>query len=579
MEKTTGAQGVAPRDTPRSALPVDGNSAAESLLPPALSQGRHALQTGEKRKDALEKRFRARYGVALSNFRLPGLGGAEAKQHSVSERETEDHPSFASLDGNTEEPLRNDAGTGQFKDILPDPIDIDAVARIVDAYWKSARRLAGDATDKDKSDPGASYSLDTLDYTFLHWPLDATSPGKLQNLDLTRFDAILIRKETDCSQLWTFRGAQLLPVIDLTGELGTRADIRAADLGIEDEAPIRELVERFRLQRNLMHHDMVRTDDPGEKLIGRLFVSGADLRPRLDGRQRGLVAYNAIAEPAQVEEALALLAAQDLVELTFFDRFHQCDTCRSSRLFVREVCPRCGNSDLTDETYIHHFRCAYQGPESDFRKGDDLTCPKCRRNLGKFGIDYDRPGTTSACGKCGHSSSEPDVSFTCTDCGTAESGDRIGSRDVYSARLKPQARELATSGYALTGLVTRRRWFADLPIDLIGRLDRFARHYGEGGAPFTLTCLSYDRQPAMMASAGRAQFDAARSQFLENLRHEMPASALVRRGTTQDYVIEQGADPDECRRILSQYVAAAQDTVRLDLGVRFDVLTPKELAS
>ena len=145
------------------------------------------------------------------------------------------------------------------------------------------------------------------------------------------------------------------------------------------------------------------------------------------------------------------LCEHGLVKREFFERFHICPSCDSYRLHVREECSQCRSSNLSEEQYLHHFRCAFQGPEGDFRRGDELICPKCHHELTHFGFDYDRPGTMIMCGSCGHAASEPSVGFVCLDCGVHTDSDVATTRDVFSYQLTDQGISFAEKGGAVLG--------------------------------------------------------------------------------------------------------------------------------
>jgi GGDEF domain-containing protein len=66
---------------------------------------------------------------------------------------------------------------------------------------------------------------------------------------------------------------------------------------------------------------------------------------------------------------------------------------------------------------IHHFVCAYIGPEGDFKKQQNLVCPKCLKPLKHIGVDFDRPSTVYQCRHCQKNSQETDVDAICIHCG------------------------------------------------------------------------------------------------------------------------------------------------------------------
>lgn len=98
------------------------------------------------------------------------------------------------------------------------------------------------------------------------------------------------------------------------------------------------------------------------------------------------------------------------------DKINVCIDCQSSYLNFSETCSNCHSLDLKTESLIHHFRCAYIGPESDFTKDNKLICPKCDKQLKHIGIDYDKPSEINICNDCNHKSQDSKMKAKCVDC-------------------------------------------------------------------------------------------------------------------------------------------------------------------
>jgi len=141
-------------------------------------------------------------------------------------------------------------------------------------------------------------------------------------------------------------------------------------------------------------------------------------------------------------------AAEDdnLLVGEFVDTWYVCSTCSESRIHLREVCPECGTSDVTEEELIHHFRCAYVGPVSDFDAGaGNLSCPKCGHNLNHVGVDYDKPSSIFTC-RNGHTSQNPGLNARCFTCGTETRAERLTKRVIKRYALTPTGAEKALTG-------------------------------------------------------------------------------------------------------------------------------------
>lgn len=151
-----------------------------------------------------------------------------------------------------------------------------------------------------------------------------------------------------------------------------------------------------------------------------------------------LVEYPLLGREAGTRRRLELLAELDLLHRTHFTRTHACDNCRSARLHVYEACPSCGSAELINEPIVHHYRCGWQEPESRFAQGRILACPKCRRELRHFGVDYGKPGDAAVCRGCGESNSEPNVHFACLDCGSVTPAADASPTDWYHYDITEQ---------------------------------------------------------------------------------------------------------------------------------------------
>ena len=92
-------------------------------------------------------------------------------------------------------------------------------------------------------------------------------------------------------------------------------------------------------------------------------------------------------------------------------------------------CSACRSADVEEESIVNHFRCAHQALERHFTQGEALICPKCRRLLRHFGVDYDRPGTATVCRACDHVDAEAAIGFLCIDCGAKIDAAVVPTRD------------------------------------------------------------------------------------------------------------------------------------------------------
>ncbi len=129
------------------------------------------------------------------------------------------------------------------------------------------------------------------------------------------------------------------------------------------------------------------------------------------------------------------------------DRVNLCKDCYGGYLNFRESCTKCHSIDLKSIEMIHHFRCAYIGPASDFEKNDKLICPKCDKELRHIGIDYDKPSEVNQCNNCGHQSQESTMKALCVDCGTENELQYLQTRAISQFQLTAFGQDLAIGGF------------------------------------------------------------------------------------------------------------------------------------
>jgi hypothetical protein len=482
-----------------------------------------------------------------------------------------------------------------FDHIIPKPLDIYEVGKVVEEQAKIADRppeVAEAAPMRRPVEPSVEEAraetsfFEGLGYQFIAWPEDVgttrlSARGIQATLGDPRFDALLIKEpvsKDDLATLWRRKALYALPVIDLTGTLGETADFDCSKLSARDTRQLDRVIHEFRDQRARLNRDLLLSDDLGEQLLGRVFVSNQPLTAAYDAGSPGLVSYNTTLSGSAVAREAEALCEQGLLKQEFFDRFNVCARCDSARLHVREECAKCRSADLVEEPYLHHFKCAFQGPESQFRRGNDLICPKCRRELSHFGFDYDRPGTMVVCRACGHAASEPTVGFVCLDCGAHADSEVCPTRDVYSYQLTEQGIGFAEYGHSFLGEARHALRFTELPIELVVALNAAAKKFNEDKTPFTLVNIFYQNEREITAEHGARQFAQARDHFVENLRASLAKSDMVVKGQSYDFMLQRDIDPDQVRAEFDALKQTGEHALRLDLGVKFQAFGPEDFS-
>jgi len=586
-------------------LVAEDNPVTQDLLKLFLGQRGHHVDIVQDGESALQALRRQPYDVALLDFHLPKMDGLKVAAAFRSSHEGGGRPWFVAITADTDGLTAREDYGANFDQIIPKPLDIHEVCSLVEGLSEHGGEQPGEAATPGgtaqpalefvglSSDPAqASESrrkqgwIETLGHEFLRYP-DDVNAARLSARGMRAiqgdgtFDALLVTAPTSPEELapvWQKKCLHLLPVIDLAGSLGPRADLGGSGLGYGENEKLERLIRQFHQRRGELHRDLVMTDEMGEKLLGRIYVSDGPLQAAHNPNVPPIVSYNATLRDDVLIREATRLADTGFLDRQFFDRLQVCDRCHSSRFNVREECANCRSPDLLEEPYLHHFKCAYQGVESDFRRGDALICPKCRQELSHFSVDYDKPGSLVRCLGCGNAASEPAVGFQCLDCGSHFDGDSIAFRDAYSFTLTDQALAFLETGRAFLGPAQQTLRFSDLPLQLVVALNGEARQYNESKVPFALLDISYQREREIVREAGPRQFAQARDMILENLRNLLRKEDRVVKGHSSDYVLMKAVGPDEAREGVTNLASEAGRDLRLDLGIRIHVFGPEDFA-
>jgi DNA-directed RNA polymerase subunit RPC12/RpoP len=142
---------------------------------------------------------------------------------------------------------------------------------------------------------------------------------------------------------------------------------------------------------------------------------------------------------------------EGLFSSEFVEIVYLCNTCSNGYLNYREVCPRCSSSDLLQEDLIHHFRCAYVGPQKDYISQYDkneLQCPKCDKYLKHIGIDYDKPSVVYSCNNCDQVFQDMQVYANCFHCHSNVEVENLLKREIRRYEVTQKGIFAAINGIA-----------------------------------------------------------------------------------------------------------------------------------
>ena len=253
--------------------------------------------------------------------------------------------------------------------------------------------------------------------------------------------------------------------------------IHACD-GITDLAQYQQIAQRVKQIKTNIEQVFLQQEfyDAEEsyvfKLLQFMYSRGAPLIPFPDRHSRTNYYFpflSNLLDDVDDGKALSIIFEAKkkgfLIEDEMIDKVHLCDSCGSAHHNLRETCKSCGSIDLRIRDLIHHFRCAYVGPETDFMQehSDDLVCPKCQKILRHIGNDYDKPSHIYVCNTCDHPFQDPRFTYHCVDCRS--------SNDIHHLQeFKIRKMVLSTKGkyLVLNGLPKKVEKKNNLQSDVIG---------------------------------------------------------------------------------------------------------------
>ncbi len=391
------------------------------------------------------------------------------------------------------------------------------------------------------------------------------------------FDGIIVAGDHDAESLAGLvreRRAWLAPVASLGRAPLPQADYREEGLGADGLAQaVAALAPIVQKMRQLPERALAAVDSE-TVLLARAYCRDGQITPAYEPAARELVVFPAAGTVGEPWRTLDSLAEEGAFRRTFFDRFHICPSCGSSRLNVREDCSVCASANLVEESTIHHFRCAHQDLERAFRHDDDLVCPKCRRTLRHIGVDYDKPSVAVLCRSCGHVDAEPVIAFVCIDCGMHSKADRVITHDWHGYELTSLGERWLFSG---EDSVTRPR-ADDRKRAFRALLDHGLKIQSRYGRPAHVLKIRFTAIDDARLKDGDRAVANARKQAAEIVRGELRTSDFV--VETDDgllaYLPETGSDRAGIPR--GRLIERIRDALPVDLGVEISAAELSEVA-
>lgn len=549
-------------------LIVEDDGIQQAVLKSVLEKRGYETEVASDGLTAVRMLRGGGFDLALLDYHLPEIDGFASARLLHDLMNDDDRPKLIAVTAASDSLNTLARSEHVFDAIVAKPLDLPALLSVVEAQLHATS--AGQATRAAEATWRALGLLGAPSVLVLPHP----SPAQAQLLrcyfDLTGLrapEAVLLLGPEGARDAVTARSVSAhfsLPFVNLTGpDPDADATFSAADPATW--GAVAAAIARFRDQRAMVAPSVPRAADLDTRLLAYLFLSGKPLEPSLGFTTQDCARYPGYFPQGAVRLAAERLADRGLLARRFFDRFHTCRGCGSSRLNVREECVACGSAQLRDVPLLHHFRCAHQAPEADFVRGHDLVCPKCRQHLRHYGSDYDKPGTATACGGCGALTPEPTVGFVCLDCGSRTEGDAASKRDVFT--------------YALTseGIAALRRGTARVLDDPAGPAESLPNDIqaalARSGPGAVLIELRYGARQRIEARRGESGFAAMRRLFLDNLLSAFLSASVIPAGTDADHVLIRNASPADLAALSPALLDSCQDVLAEGLEPTLRILT------
>lgn len=117
--------------------------------------------------------------------------------------------------------------------------------------------------------------------------------------------------------------------------------------------------------------------------------------------------------PTDIVRLLDEMTSADALVSQFVDKVPACPNCGSKQVSTRYFCPQCSSHDIVRTYLFEHLKCGKVGNEENFKKGEQIICPKCQTILHDFGVEYRAIGVWYECNNCKNSFNNPNHTHFC----------------------------------------------------------------------------------------------------------------------------------------------------------------------
>ena len=210
--------------------------------------------------------------------------------------------------------------------------------------------------------------------------------------------------------------------------------------------------------------------------------------------------------PGEEVTHLEDLATRTCLERSFFDRINLCPQCGHHAVNVRQVCPVCRSSDVSQVDVIYHLACDHVAPRREYGSGDELVCPHCQQTLGESGSDYEPLTEGHICNSCQRAFINPDAGCLCLNCGSAFEGSQFVGRHIYTYGISDRGLLAAQTGHLHDA--TLDMVLLDYGVEVYNRsyfhrqLSLEIKRSGRYKHPFGLAIIRLDRYDQLLRNYG-----------------------------------------------------------------------------
>ena len=564
-----------------SILLVDDDMLSQQLFRSILEAKGHRVDTAGDGFAAVERVLQHEYDLALVDYHLPEIDGYTLARLLGACARNEAKPKVVAITADRNGLSAQAGADALFDAILPKPIEPDTLARTIDQVLRDPRReRAREASralwrERGLADRPRAVAVPVptreqalaLDLCFDLAPDPLTA------------DLILLLEPGAADVLSAVRsrspGGHLTPIIDMTGTLTAAADgVFRVNEG-ESWSAVATALRRFSNRCRALSGAIRTTSDFDTRLLAYLYVADRALEPARDVSQHTFLRYPGFFRNAEVTASAERLAERGLLTRRFVDRFHACSGCGSHRMNVREECPSCHSPNLAETTLLHHYRCAYHGPEEEFRSGVHLVCPKCRGQLRHYGSDYERSGTSLKCRACCRLCSEAAIGFLCMDCDHHMDGEVVSTRDIFAYDLSQRAMDVLAAPEAAPCPSSA----TSIPPEVHQVIENLRQHAPEALLHFAVAEIRYGARYRMTLGKREAAFAALRRLFVENLRNLLAEVGHVVSSQDADYLVLPSISANEVRGSALSLLAECEAVLAEPIAPELNLLPVERAAA